>query len=128
MTNRNRVKKALNKCKFCLNEIHNLNFCSIHCNINFKNSEIDKNLKNKVYLNYGKTALKAHLMRMTDNKCAICGIKDWQGKPLVKDLDHIDGNHLNNTLENLRLLCQNCHAQTPTYKGANKGHGRKNRK
>lgn len=52
-------------------------------------------------------------------KCAWCGRKTWRGLPILLELDHIDGDHLNNEIENLRLLCPNCHAQTPTYKGRN---------
>lgn len=44
------------------------------------------------------------------------------------EVEHIDGNYQNNTEDNLTILCPNCHSLTPTYKGANKGHGRKDRK
>jgi 5-methylcytosine-specific restriction endonuclease McrA len=43
------------------------------------------------------------------------------------ELDHVDGNAGNNQIENLRVLCPNCHAQTPTAKGKNRGNGRKTR-
>ena len=39
-------------------------------------------------------------------------------------VDHIDGNSDNNSEENLRLICPNCHSLTSTYRGANRGHGR----
>lgn len=52
--------------------------------------------------------------------CNICGIKEeWNGKPLKFELDHISGDKTNNSRENLRLICSNCHQQTPTYKGRN---------
>lgn len=41
--------------------------------------------------------------------------------PIPIELDHIDGNPENNKSDNLRLICPNCHAQTPTYKGRNIG-------
>lgn len=44
------------------------------------------------------------------------------------EVEHIDGNFENNSEENLTLLCPNCYSLTPTYKGANKGNGRKERK
>jgi hypothetical protein len=54
------------------------------------------------------------------HKCECCGITEWQGKPTPIELDHINGNNRDNRLENLRLLCPNCHAQTSTYRGRNK--------
>lgn len=55
-----------------------------------------------------------------ENKCEICGISSWMDKPIQLQLDHIDGNPHNHKLENLRLLCPNCHSQTKTYCGKNK--------
>ena len=42
---------------------------------------------------------------------------EWDGKPLVLHLDHINGDHSDNRIENLRILCPNCHSQTLTYCG-----------
>ncbi|MFD5298790.1 HNH endonuclease [Streptomyces mutabilis] len=57
-----------------------------------------------------------------EERCALCGVEAvWLGEPLPLEVDHIDGNWRNNRLENLRMLCPNCHSATDTYRGRNKG-------
>jgi len=48
-------------------------------------------------------------------ECAACGIVEWRGRRLKLHLDHCNGVSNDNRFENLRLLCPNCHSQTPTY-------------
>ncbi|MEU3076932.1 HNH endonuclease [Streptomyces laurentii] len=54
-------------------------------------------------------------------QCALCGLTVWLGKPVPLEVDHVDGDWRNNQIENLRLLCPNCHSATDTYRGRNKG-------
>lgn len=70
----------------------------------------------------GHSGLKYILIKdgILKYRCDECGIEDWQGKPITLQLDHKDGDPANNQLDNLHLLCPNCHTQTPTW-------GRKNR-
>lgn len=50
-------------------------------------------------------------------KCCECGnTGEWNGKVLSLELDHINGNSEDNRLENLRIMCPNCHSQTSTFR------------
>ena len=53
------------------------------------------------------------------NNCEICGISEWREKEVVCHLDHINGDCHDHSLDNLRMLCPNCHSQTETYAGKN---------
>lgn len=66
--------------------------------------------------------LKKRLIRegLKENKCEICKQTTWLNEPIPLELDHINGITTDNRLENLRIICPNCHALTPTYRGKNK--------
>lgn len=51
--------------------------------------------------------------------CERCGITEWQGEEAPLELDHVNGDRNDNRLQNLRVLCPNCHALTPTYRSRN---------
>jgi len=63
------------------------------------------------------TSLKSRLIKagLLIHMCTICGIDSWRDQPLTLELDHINGSPSDNRIENLRLLCPNCHSQTETY-------------
>ncbi len=70
---------------------------------------------------YQTYKLKIRLIKegIKHNICEECGISEWNNKPINCELDHIDGNSRNHSLENLRIICPNCHSQTPTYRAKN---------
>lgn len=61
-------------------------------------------------------AIKKHLISNRGHMCENCSNTQWLGNPIPIELEHIDGNSLNNELTNLKLLCPNCHSLTPTYR------------
>lgn len=75
-------------------------------------------------MNYIKRYIKNH--QLLEYKCAICGLPpEWNGQPLVLTLDHINGDHTDNRLENLRYVCPNCDRQLPTFARKNNAYKEK---
>ena len=69
-----------------------------------------------------RSHLKRRLLRLgvKTNACELCGISEWRGQPLSLALHHINGRGQDNRLENLQLLCPNCHSQTANFAGRNR--------
>lgn len=89
--------------------------------------------KLEVYLN-NEMFIQSHDLRLRllsegyfKPQCSMCNLSIWLDNPISLELDHIDGDHKNNNLKNLRLLCPNCHATTDTYRGKNVGRGSRSR-
>lgn len=115
------------KCANCDCEKNNkrYKYCSHSCQHEFKRKEIFKKIEN------GDTTLfhrnyKKYLIHIHGEKCMKCGwgVKNKFSDKIPIEMEHIDGNSENNNLDNLELLCPNCHSLTSTYKGLNKGNGR----
>ena len=66
---------------------------------------------------YSSGALRKRLIAagLKQARCEACGITEWRGERLTLELDHINGEPTDNRLENLRILCPNCHSQTDTW-------------
>jgi DNA-binding transcriptional ArsR family regulator len=79
----------------------------------------------ELYLVDGRAVNRDHLKQrlfgagLKEARCELCGINDWLGRPLSLALHHVNGDGLDNRLENLQLLCPNCHSQTPNFSGRN---------
>ena len=123
-TNKRRRSKV---CKVCPTNISpKRNYCSNSCQM-----EDTFNIVTVPLIEAGMvtvpTTLKRYLRKCGADACAICTLSQWMGKALTLQLDHIDGDATNNFPPNLRLICPNCHSQTPTWTGRNRGFGRKTR-
>ena len=83
-----------------------------------------QDILNGKYPEYQSFKLKNRLIKegIKENKCECCGISEWNGKSLNLELHHIDGNSHNHLLDNLQLLCPNCHSQTDNFRSKNIKH------
>jgi len=119
------LKKALNPqfCLSCGSFISQGKYCSNQCQQDYE-WEI---LRARTILNPNQASsvnLKRVVVESRGKSCEECGRHTWQKQDIPLDLDHINGDPFDNRLQNLRLLCLNCHGLTPTFKGKNRGKGR----
>ena len=109
--------------------IAELNINIEHWSDNTKNAHIATETPHNDYFaentlrSGGHTRKRILKYNLLEYKCAICGnTGEWNGQKLVLQIDHINGDHSDNRLENLRFLCPNCHSQTDTFAGKNVEH------
>lgn len=112
--------QARPKCAMCdnLTAAYHTRCCSSLCDVNYKWDLI----QNKILTNTGQITnfnLRKYLL-LTNPTCEECKISShYNGKPITLEMDHMDGDSSNIRLNNVRLLCPNCHSQTSTYKAKN---------
>lgn len=132
VNNVERGLKNLRCCKNCSVKFKHRHpsakYCSSKCfteferNIRFSEIEKGKNTQSS-------PICKKYLIHKFGEKCMDCGWSEVNvfSNSIPIELEHIDGNHTNNRIDNLKLLCPNCHSLTPTYRNLNKGNGRSER-
>lgn len=124
VNNRNRGTKLF--CHNCHQELDRSKsqkkFCSHSCQHAYY---LDLKIKSG---NATERTFRKYLLKTRELRCSVCQRVRWCRKPIPLEMDHIDGNSSNNDLSNLRLVCPNCHAQTPTWKNRTSGTGRAKRR
>ena len=133
-TKKEKIKACVNR--VCINcgisfvaSSKNVNFCSRKCIGEHKGKPLIENWLNGTDLgtNKGKyndalrDPIRNFIFKQADYACEICGNSEWNGKPIPLQIHHKDGDAHNNNPENLLVVCWNCHAQTETFGGKNKG-------
>lgn len=127
------TNKIIKYCKYCSTQLIKKSskiYCSNDCQKKFEKKILKEKIESGIIDGIDSRRFRDYLIDKYGAKCMDC---DWDkinpvtGKCPI-ELEHIDGNSSNNSLNNLKLLCPNCHSLTPTYKKLNEGKGRHSRK
>ena len=77
---------------------------------------IEKYFNNEIPITSYKLKNRILKEKIKKHKCEICGLQKWNNQKIPLELHHINGNNKDNSLNNLQLLCPNCHALTDNYR------------
>lgn len=100
-------------CLVCSERVssYSAKYCSPDCRLSYK--------ENRPFEILSKRDKRLKVFAEQGQACTGCENTEWRGQTISLELDHVDGNRQNNSRENLRGLCPNCHSQTENYKGRN---------
>lgn len=127
-----RIRKPIRPCQRCGEPTSNNKFCTYGCeqktNRQFKIEQWlgGSNVSDGVL----KGTIRKHLFATQNNSCVKCGWseRNQQTNSVPLELNHIDGDHTNNTVSNIELICPNCHSLTSNFRALNRGNGRPKRR
>lgn len=124
-TYRKRKLNIIKQCLFCNKNFnpHRKNvgkFCTRKCSYDYRKKQSIDLINSGKYKSTQCHTLKKYLIEIRGYKCESCGLSEWLNQKIVLTLDHKDGDATNNVLNNLQLLCWNCHSLTPTFGSKNK--------
>lgn len=137
ITRHGKPSVLLGRCKHCHVGIEGRNaekYCSLQCQQDY---QVDRKIEQWLFGDWdgnvqsgASSIIRRVMLEIWGNKCARCkwGEINPTSGTIPLELEHIDGNHKNNSITNLVILCPNCHSLTPTYKALNRGKGRTYRK
>jgi hypothetical protein len=74
-----------------------------------RNKQINTNTIKKALIKFG----------ILEEKCSSCGLSEWLGKPITLEIHHKNGDRWDNRINNVEILCPNCHSLTNNYKSKN---------
>ena len=122
-----------NSCKYCREETarRGYTYCSNQCQMDFQYKKyifdwLDGKIDGGLSTGLVSRHIKRYLRENNQDSCQDCGwsVVSVHTKKVPLEVEHIDGNYKNNKVDNLKLICPNCHSLTSTYKGLNRGKGR----
>lgn len=90
-------------------------------------NQLEKYLNGSIKVGSSRLKKKLFEFNIKKKECEECKSETWRGFPIPLELHHLDGNRENNQLENLQILCPNCHSLTPNFCSANKTYKKEKR-
>jgi hypothetical protein len=121
----NKKDREIKTCPNCNKEIpYNNIYCSNKCQRKYEWIKLTDDVESSGLIPKNAWTARKYMLWKYGNKCSICSNSMWMEQPIPVVVDHINGDPTDRNIKNVRLICCNCDAQTPTYKIKNKGNGR----